>query len=201
MLSAAPGRFVDAEAGLHYNRHRYYDPSIGRYVSADPAGQLGGFNVYRYSHNDPVNWIDPAGLAPFTNNSGRSIPFKPEHSREARLAADGETVDADAVYSPDGASDPVIIKIPNNASAEATPDGNLEVDAGLLGAIDDAIDLSPLDPIGDAIGVGPLEGRFLPREAELDGRERGFPNPYTGENWPFPLWGDPDQPAEANPCP
>lgn len=37
-----PGQYYDAESGLHDNLHRYYDPSVGRYVSADPVGQLGG---------------------------------------------------------------------------------------------------------------------------------------------------------------
>ena len=41
-----PGQYYDAETGLHYNRFRYYDPSIGRYISADPIGQAGGVNVY-----------------------------------------------------------------------------------------------------------------------------------------------------------
>ena len=36
-----PGQYFDAETGLHYNYFRYYDPSIGRYVSADPIGQFG----------------------------------------------------------------------------------------------------------------------------------------------------------------
>jgi RHS repeat-associated protein len=49
------GRFL-------YNRFRYYDPTTGRYVSADPIGQWGGVNVYRYVFNDPLNWIDFLGL-------------------------------------------------------------------------------------------------------------------------------------------
>jgi RHS repeat-associated protein len=36
-----PVQYYDAETGLHYNRFRYYDPSIGRYISADPIGQFG----------------------------------------------------------------------------------------------------------------------------------------------------------------
>ena len=36
-----PGQYYDEETGFHYNRFRYYDPEVGRYVSADPIGQLG----------------------------------------------------------------------------------------------------------------------------------------------------------------
>jgi RHS repeat-associated protein len=32
------GQYYDAETGLHYNWHRYYDPRIGRYITADPRG-------------------------------------------------------------------------------------------------------------------------------------------------------------------
>ena len=57
-----PGQYFDAETGLHYNRFRYYDPGIGRYVSADPIGQAGGINVYQYAFADPMNEIDNRGL-------------------------------------------------------------------------------------------------------------------------------------------
>ncbi|WP_338849538.1 RHS repeat-associated core domain-containing protein [Massilia sp. W12] len=36
------GQQYDAETGLHYNRFRYYDPAIGRFISQDPIGLLGG---------------------------------------------------------------------------------------------------------------------------------------------------------------
>ena len=46
-----------------YYRARYYDPSVGRFVSEDPIGFQGGDNnVYRYSFSDPVNLEDPTGL-------------------------------------------------------------------------------------------------------------------------------------------
>ena len=43
-----PGQYHDAESGLHYNLHRYYDPTLGRYTSVDPIGQAAGPNVYAY---------------------------------------------------------------------------------------------------------------------------------------------------------
>ncbi|WP_244136476.1 RHS repeat-associated core domain-containing protein [Burkholderia sp. BCC0405] len=58
------GQYFDAETGLHYNRHRYYDPGSGRFVSKDPIGLAGGINVYQYAPN-PTGWVDPLGLTGF----------------------------------------------------------------------------------------------------------------------------------------
>jgi len=55
------GQYEDAETGLYYNRHRYYDPDSARYVTQDPIGLLGGENLYRYAPN-PTAWIDVLGL-------------------------------------------------------------------------------------------------------------------------------------------
>ncbi|MBM4335677.1 MAG: RHS repeat-associated core domain-containing protein [Deltaproteobacteria bacterium] len=57
-----PGQYLDAESSLHYNFFRTYDPGTGRYVSADPIGQAGGINVYRYARNNPLRFFDPFGL-------------------------------------------------------------------------------------------------------------------------------------------
>jgi len=56
------GQYFDAETGLHYNRHRYYDPETARFVTQDPIGLDGGVNLYQYAPN-PMGWIDPLGLA------------------------------------------------------------------------------------------------------------------------------------------
>ena len=56
------GQYFDEESGLHYNRFRYYDPEIGRFIHQDPIGLLGGLNPYQYAPN-PVQWVDPLGLS------------------------------------------------------------------------------------------------------------------------------------------
>ncbi|NWE21968.1 RHS repeat domain-containing protein, partial [Pseudomonas sp. P7548] len=56
------GQYFDQESGLHYNRHRYYNPDIGRYLTPDPVKLAGGINAYRYVPN-PTGWVDPLGLS------------------------------------------------------------------------------------------------------------------------------------------
>ncbi|MBI6647343.1 RHS domain-containing protein, partial [Pseudomonas synxantha] len=55
------GQYFDQESGLHYNRHRYYNPDIGRYLTPDPVKLAGGVNGYQYVPN-PTGWVDPLGL-------------------------------------------------------------------------------------------------------------------------------------------
>jgi len=58
------GRESDSETGLRYNRARYYDPRIGRFVSEDPARFKGGIDFYSYAANSPANFVDPFGFTP-----------------------------------------------------------------------------------------------------------------------------------------
>ncbi|MBN3734657.1 RHS repeat-associated core domain-containing protein [Burkholderia sp. Tr-20390] len=54
------GQYFDKESGLHYNRHRYFDPATGSFISQDPIGLEGGRNPYMFAPN-PYSWIDPHG--------------------------------------------------------------------------------------------------------------------------------------------
>ncbi|MWF88616.1 type IV secretion protein Rhs, partial [Escherichia coli] len=57
-----PGQQYDEESGLYYNRNRYYDPLQGRYITQDPIGLRGAWNLYQYPLN-PTTKIDPLGLS------------------------------------------------------------------------------------------------------------------------------------------
>ena len=57
-----PGHYFDPETGLHYNRYRYYDPRLGRYLQCDPLGHEGSpVNLYAYCPN-PLVQVDVLGL-------------------------------------------------------------------------------------------------------------------------------------------
>ncbi len=68
-----PGHYFDVATGLHYNRFRYYDPVLGRYLQSDPIGVGGGINVYAYPAN-PLVTVDVRGL---TAGSGGNCPDDP----------------------------------------------------------------------------------------------------------------------------
>jgi len=56
-----PGQWFQLESGLHYNWHRHYDPSLGRYTQPDPLGFVDGPSVYAYARNSPQMFVDDDG--------------------------------------------------------------------------------------------------------------------------------------------
>lgn len=50
--------------GLHQNWMRDYDPSLGRYLQADPLGLVDGASVYGYARQSPNVYADPTGQCP-----------------------------------------------------------------------------------------------------------------------------------------
>ncbi|MFO0957423.1 MAG: RHS repeat-associated core domain-containing protein [Isosphaeraceae bacterium] len=47
---------------LEFMRSRFYDPNTGRFTQADPIGiNGGGANLYAYTTNQPVAFVDPSG--------------------------------------------------------------------------------------------------------------------------------------------
>jgi RHS repeat-associated protein len=63
--AGAYGYQTDAAAEMPFLHvgHRYYDPSIGRFLQRDPIGIAAGVNVYEYVGSQPITMVDPQGLA------------------------------------------------------------------------------------------------------------------------------------------
>jgi RHS repeat-associated protein len=65
-----PGQWFQLETGLHYNWHRSYDPTLGRYTQPDPLGFVDGPSVYGYVSGGPQAEIDTDGRS--RNSRGRN---------------------------------------------------------------------------------------------------------------------------------
>ncbi len=55
------GKHYDFETNLIYFGHRYYDPSLKRWITPDPLGCIDSSNLYAYLLNNPFRYIDPNG--------------------------------------------------------------------------------------------------------------------------------------------
>jgi RHS repeat-associated protein len=87
-----PGQWFQIENGLHYNWHRHYDPTLGRYTQPDPLGFVDGPGVYGYVRAKPLSVVDPLGLMDhhyFPQASYRDLPL----SADTRRVFDKATVD------------------------------------------------------------------------------------------------------------
>ena len=64
------GEYYDEESKLYYLRARYYDPNIARFITEDSyKGDVTyplSLNLYTYSWNNPIKYVDPSGHDPIT---------------------------------------------------------------------------------------------------------------------------------------
>jgi RHS repeat-associated protein len=79
MAKANPFRwstqYTDDETDLVCYLHRYYNPSTGRWLSRDPIAELGGFNLYAFALNSPLNILDILGLGNYRIGSPTEPPM------------------------------------------------------------------------------------------------------------------------------
>ncbi len=54
---------IHVNSALYYYGHRFYDPSLQRWVNRDPIQEDGGVNLYAFNSNDSIDAYDPFGFA------------------------------------------------------------------------------------------------------------------------------------------
>lgn len=69
----------DTETSPYYYRARYYDSSVGRFLTEDPKRFRAGINFFTYVSNSPVDDVDPTGLYQLQG-------FPPEQAAQMQIA-------------------------------------------------------------------------------------------------------------------
>ena len=78
------GLRFDGNSGRYNARNRDYDPTVGAWVSADPAGYVDGANPYQADDSSPETRVDPFGQAP---DPDWTVDLSPTGSLRTQIAA------------------------------------------------------------------------------------------------------------------
>lgn len=188
-----PGQYFDAESGLHYNWHRYYDPQNGRYTQPDPIGVDGGSNQYAYVDSSPLVGVDPQGLQNDPITRRRMVPYEGSGGspvgRRGVGSSDlcnprGPSPAPDFVVSPNGTAYPVpagaqgpvpVINRAGNQTGTAYTGGR----GG--GSLDNRVDtIRLMDPTPARGGAPAYENGYI----KYENRSGQGVNPLTGKTVP-----------------
>jgi len=144
--------------------HRYYSPSLGRFINRDPIEEQGGINLYSFIGNDPVNRWDLLGMVA---NTHTNVVMADDDEWDRAINDKGRTWSACSVGSSfwGGAALKGATEQANSGRQERRADRNTQTTdlIGLLGNL--AASLSGDVPKGNAIIGDPILSEFQPGPA------------------------------------
>ncbi len=146
--------------GINYYGYRYYDPATGRWPSRDPIEEEGGGNLYGFSYNSPLKWIDKLGRDP------RDIDEWTGDFDAAMKAADDEgDFDEDVTPFPNNHKGPKIKPDEADLLDDCTKEclrkaGLVFLGAGTAGGAAQGLNKTGIKDVSKAIGRGGPSGKF-----------------------------------------
>ena len=140
---------------MHYNHFRYYDPELGRYITSDPIGIIGGMNTYGYARQNPVIYIDPKGLL-FGINAGESYG-----DSAAQYWANKQVATGNDLYA-----------VPGALASLWTPETSNATALTLLGGYGARV-------------FGPFSPRGVPKYLQRLRKHLRFDRPHHRKGWQF----------------
>lgn len=192
------GYYFDSETGFYYLQSRYYNPTWGRFISADESSYLGvgnailSYNLFAYCANNPIMYVDPTGtfswgklaaIAAVTAVIAVSVVATVATFGAASVA--GTIAITSAITIAAKATEVAVLQ-----GKKSTQDGDSTVEV-----IDDMVN-TVFDYGGDIIGLTPITkaagfgSGFYSQSApfqdslelmKLDGSLRGLPSSAAGE--------------------
>ena len=182
------GKPVSQTRGLYYDYQRWYDPSVGRFISGDPlAGHLSNpqsLNPYLYGQDSPTSSTDPTGmadcgLAPWTwggcaENAGGAIAnawnSQPDWAKYTEI---GVGITAAGILTAGIAAPELLVLVPPLLV------GDIGAGAGTAGVCEEdpaACDPIPPPPTGPDVCECPVIGSANPGLSESGGPGGALPN-------------------------
>ena len=165
------GKRVDGETGLSFFGWRFYDPTIGRWISPDPALFIDGPNLYAFAQNNPLHYIDRFGLSTENRNSeGFDNYFYGEveshcYCERHRTCKRGGDLDKSLTYGPEVALVRFLDNFENSYTNKSrlynlsSEDGFQKLTKGMISFIN-GIDTAFEDALSHSEYIGNLAGGY-----------------------------------------
>jgi len=178
------GMYLDAETGLYHDRARSYAPVLGRFLQTDPVGYKDDVDLYTYTHDDPIDGVDPSGLDTYGLGVGVAIDtplFTIEVSGGAVVDSHGES----ATYGSFGGGT-VLSKASLNAAVELYKSPSLrkaaklflgvmkDMKGNLKQAVKDSGSATVQGSYSNADTVDGIKGAFFNQNVSVGAKGRGI---------------------------